>query len=57
MQRLKIITPDPLVEALLSLLAEQLPEPKETTLLLDAAWMERMEEFQLILDFRIMIMR
>lgn len=45
MQRLKIITPDPIVEALLSLLAEQLPEPRENTLLLDAAWMERITEF------------
>ena len=45
MQQIKIITPDPIVEALLSLLAEQLPEPKENTLLLDAVWMERMEKF------------
>ena len=45
MQQIKIITPDPIVEALLALLAEQLPEPEENTLLLDAAWMDQMGEF------------
>ena len=45
MQRIKIITPDPIVETLLTLLTERLPEPEENTLLLDAVWMERMEKF------------
>ena len=45
MKRIKIITPDPILEALLTLLAEQLPELEEDTLLLDAAWTGRMREF------------
>ena len=45
MKRIKIITPDPILEALLTLLAEQLPEPEEDILLLDAAWTGRMREF------------
>ena len=45
MQRIKIITPDPIVETLLTLLTERLPEPEENTLLLDTVWMERMEKF------------
>lgn len=45
MQRIKIITPDPIVETLLTLLTERLPEPEENTLLLDAVWMERIEKF------------
>lgn len=45
MQRIKIITPDPILEALLTLLAEQLPEPNEHIVLLDAVQMERLPEF------------
>ena len=45
MQRIKIITPDSILEALLTLLAEQLPEPNEHIVLLDAAQMERLPEF------------
>jgi len=45
MNRIRIITPDPILEALLTLLAEQLPEPEEDILLLDAAWTGRMREF------------
>lgn len=45
MHRIKIITPDPIAEKLLILLAEQLTETHGTVVLLDAAWMERMEEF------------
>ena len=44
MHRIKIITPDPIAEKLLILLAEQLTETHGTVVLLDAAWMERMEE-------------
>lgn len=44
MNRIKIITPDPILEALLTLLAKQLPEPEKDTLLLDAAQMGRMWE-------------
>ena len=45
MQRIKIITPDPILEALLTLLAERLPEPNKPIVLLDAAQMGRMWEF------------
>ena len=45
MQQKKIITPDPIVEALLALLVEQLPEPEESGVLLDAAWLRRIGEF------------
>ena len=45
MQRIKIITPDPIVETLLTLLAERLPEPEESAVLLDAAWLHRIGEF------------
>ena len=45
MQWIKIISPDPIVEKLLILLAEQLPEQEDNILLLDAAWMDRMKDF------------
>ena len=45
MQRIKIITPDPIVETLLTLLTERLTEPEENTLLLDAVWLDRIGEF------------
>ena len=45
MQRIKIITPDPIVETLLTLLTERLPEPEESAVLLDAAWLRRVGEF------------
>lgn len=43
--RIIIRTPDPVLQTLLSLQAAQLPEPFETVVLLDAAWMERISEF------------
>lgn len=45
MQRIKIITPDPIVETLLTLLTERLPEPAESAVLLDAAWLHRIGGF------------
>ena len=45
MQRIKIITPDPIVETLLTLLTERLPEPEESAVLLDAAWLHRIGGF------------
>jgi DNA-binding NarL/FixJ family response regulator len=41
----RILTPDPAAEMLLSLMAAQLPEESEPVILLDAAWMERMAEY------------
>lgn len=45
MNVITIATPDIILEKLLTLLAEQLPEPNEHIVLLDAAWMERLPEF------------
>lgn len=45
MNFITIATPDIIIEKLLTLLAEQLPEPNEHIVLLDAAWMERLPEF------------
>lgn len=45
MSFITIATPDIIIEKLLTLLAEQLPEPDEQIVLLDAAWMERLPEF------------
>ncbi len=45
MNRIKIITPDPIVEVLLTLLAEQLPESNDHIVLLDAAQIGRISEF------------
>ena len=45
MQQIKIITPDPIIESFLMLLAEKLPPCQKSVVLLDAAWMERMKEF------------
>ena len=45
MAYVRILTPDPAAETLLSLMAAQLPEESEPMILLDAAWMERMAEF------------
>ena len=45
MQRIKIITPDPILEKLLILLAERLLEQKDTIVLLDAVWMDHLQEF------------
>ena len=45
MNFITIATPDIILEKLLTLLAEQLPEPEENTLLLDAAWLHRIGEF------------
>ena len=44
MDRIKIITPNAIVEKLLSLLMEQFPEPAEKTVLLDAKWLYRIGE-------------
>ena len=45
MQWIKIITPDPTVETLLTLQTERLPEPEESAVLLDAAWLRRIGDF------------
>ena len=45
MQRIKIITPDSMVETLLIFLTERLPEPEESAVLLDAAWMDRIDAY------------
>ena len=45
MQRIKIITPDPIVETLLTIQTERLPEPEESAVLLDAAWLRRIGDF------------
>ena len=45
MHRIKIITPDSILEKLLILLAERLPEQKDTIVLLDAVWMDHLQEF------------
>ena len=45
MSVITIATPDILLEKLLTLLAEQLPEPNENIVLLDVAQMGRMPEF------------
>lgn len=45
MNHITIVTPDIIIEKLLTLLAEQLPKPNEHIVLLDAAWMERLPEF------------
>ena len=44
MPSVTVMTPDPIVEKLLSLLAAQLPEEPEPVILLDAVWRERMAE-------------
>ena len=41
----RILTPDPALEMLLSLMAARLSEESEPVILLDAAWMQRMAEF------------
>ena len=45
MNRIKIITPDPIVETLLTIQTERLPEPEESAVLLDAAWLRRIGDF------------
>ena len=45
MQRIKIITPDPILETLLAFLTERLPEPEESAVLLDAVWMDRIDAY------------
>ena len=45
MDRIKIITPNTIVEKLLSLLMAQFPELEEKTVLLDAQWLYRIGEF------------
>ena len=46
MRRIEVVTRDPLVQKLVSLLLAELPEGGEATVLLDAALMERMPEFK-----------
>ena len=45
MSHMKIVTPDPFAETLLSLLAEKLMPCQVPVVLLDAVWMERITEF------------
>lgn len=45
MNHIKIATPDIIIEKLLTLLTEQLPELDEHIVLLDAVWMNRVPEF------------
>lgn len=45
MSQMKIVTPDPFAETLLSLLAEKLMPCQVPVVLLDAVWMERITEF------------
>jgi two-component system vancomycin resistance associated response regulator VraR len=45
MDCVRILTPDPAAEMLLSLMAAQLPEVPEPVIFLDAVWMNRAREF------------
>lgn len=45
MHRIKIITPDPIVEKLLTFLTEKMTQPVEDTILLDAAWLDRISDY------------